>query len=892
MTESLNISNPSVNEPASWLSDTMDRLESLSSFTRALAGIQSAAELYQLMKTLVSPALGTKDFAIFSLLPETGTLYNLLSEEDGLPASAVFRSSVSLVQTPLDRENLPDKDRQWPFDLDEVIAAQNAVPFLKPGNGADRHLCHLFELRNGAELTGLCIFIFNNTKTGISGHTASLQLLFDQISLAVSRIIINKKVQKQQEERELLLAVSTSIAKVKDHAQLHEALTKRLKNYFSFSHIAIAMNDENRKTFNLFLLDPLSKSRNHPDYERLRSKSYELNDQFVKTISTSPYPVSIDLQSYTAEELPLYLRINRESGIKMIWGLAFRTEERTIGILTFFFEEPRQLTANLMALMTGIGHLASVAVSNVMALQQVNKLLSFKSTMLSFGIELRMTKDKRALSRIIKKQIAELLEVKGFAILLISADQATGELFFYDHEQPVTVTAAFAEMAERPVPLNSDFYNEILKSSAPVRFPNDSLNSNVLEQLLSLAAEDVLVGTTIKLGDKIAGIMVMNCSDMRIISRDRQIFDSFCSQIGIVITNIQAHKDLEAQLKETEKYRQQLEVEKKYLAEEINILHNTSEIIGESSSLKGVYHLVSQVAKSSSTVLILGETGTGKELFARAIHNNSPRKDKVMIKVNCAAIPANLIESELFGHEKGSFTGATERRLGKFELASGSTLFLDEVGEMPLDLQVKLLRALQEKEIERVGGRTTIGVDVRIVAATNRNLEEEMAAGRFRRDLYYRLNIFPIDLPPLRQRRDDIEMLVKHFIEKYSKRCGKQITGIGPKALEDLKRYGWPGNIRELEHMIERSILLASDNTIRHIPLPVVKDDSVNIPDEEAQFALKTIDENEREHILNVLNYCAGRIAGKGNAADILGVPPTTLNSKMKRLGIRRGHTS
>ncbi|TWR24431.1 AAA family ATPase [Mucilaginibacter pallidiroseus] len=512
--------------------------------------------------------------------------------------------------------------------------------------------------------------------------------------------------------------------------------------------------------------------------------------------------------------------------------------------------------------------------------------------MLSFGIELRMTKDIRALSRIIKKQMAEILSVKAFAVLLISKDQSTGQPFFYDHEQLLSKDPGFAELIKKPVPLASDFYAEILKNPAPARFPNNSLDNNILGQLLALTPEDILVGTTIKLGENIAGMMIMNCSDMRIIKRDRQIFDSFCSQIGIVITNIQAHKALEAQLKETEKYRQQLEVEKTYLSEEISTLHNTSEIIGESSSLKGVYQLVSQVAKSSSTVLILGETGTGKELFARAIHNNSPRKDKVMIKVNCAAIPANLIESELFGHEKGSFTGATERRLGKFELANGSTLFLDEVGEMPLDLQVKLLRALQEKEIERVGGRTTIGVDVRIVAATNRDLEEEMAAGRFRRDLYYRLNIFPIDLPPLRKRREDIEILVNHFIEKYSKRCGKQITGIGPKALEDLKRYAWPGNIRELEHMIERSILLTGDSVIRHIPLPAVKDDSVNVPDSEVQFSLRTIDENEREHILNVLSYCAGRIAGKGNAADILGVPPTTLNSKMKRLGIRRGHTS
>jgi formate hydrogenlyase transcriptional activator len=313
------------------------------------------------------------------------------------------------------------------------------------------------------------------------------------------------------------------------------------------------------------------------------------------------------------------------------------------------------------------------------------------------------------------------------------------------------------------------------------------------------------------------------------------------------------------------------------------------EIIGQSAELEQTLGLISRVAPTNCTVLILGETGTGKELVARAIHHNSPRKAKSMVKVNCATLPANLIESELFGHERGSFTGALNRRIGKFELADRSTLFLDEIGEMPLELQVKLLRALQEKEIERVGGRATIQIDVRIIAATNRDLEKEVEEGRFRADLYYRLNTFPVSLPSLRDRPDDIPLLATHFIQKLSRKIGTKITTVSRDVLEQIMNYDWPGNIRELEHVIERSILLSDDNKLRQIYLPckrlkAIAVGSGNRPD------VKTFEENERDHIITVLRQCKGRIAGFAGAAKSLGIPPSTLTSKLKRLGIQKAH--
>ncbi|WP_114941000.1 sigma 54-interacting response regulator [Mucilaginibacter endophyticus] len=312
---------------------------------------------------------------------------------------------------------------------------------------------------------------------------------------------------------------------------------------------------------------------------------------------------------------------------------------------------------------------------------------------------------------------------------------------------------------------------------------------------------------------------------------------------------------------------------------------NFNGIIGESPLLKAVFHKINIVAPDETSVLVAGESGTGKERIAQTIHKLSPRKNKPMVTVNCAALPINLIESELFGHERGAFTGATEKRTGKFEQADGGTIFLDEIGELPLEAQVKLLRVLQEKEIERLGGNYTKKVNVRIITATNRNLEKEVAEGRFRLDLYYRLNVFPIELPPLRQRKEDIPMLANHFLDRFAKRSGKIVSGISEDAMQTLLNYDWPGNIRELEHLIERSLLMATGNSIDIIDIPKVNA-VTSVPTKEG-YRVRTMEEMEREHILEILKICKGKIFGEGGAAEMLNIPSTTLNSKIKRLGIK-----
>jgi len=339
--------------------------------------------------------------------------------------------------------------------------------------------------------------------------------------------------------------------------------------------------------------------------------------------------------------------------------------------------------------------------------------------------------------------------------------------------------------------------------------------------------------------------------------------------------------DLQMALSEIETMKDRLEAENIYFRDEYKTKHSFENIIGESDSLKYVLYRVQQVASANTTVLILGETGTGKELIAAAIHHLSPRKERPLITVNCAALPANLIESELFGREKGAFTGADTRRMGRFEFANGSTICLDEVGELPLELQIKLLRVIQHHEFERLGSSNTIKVDVRIVATTNRDLEKEVREGRFRQDLYYRLNVFPITVPSLRQRREDIPLMVRNFVERYARQSGKQITTIAKETMATLQDYPWPGNVRELESIIERAVILCQ-GPVLHLA------DKLEISSPAVSCAVRTLEETERNQMLKILSETKWRIEGKDGAAAILGLNPSTLRARMHKLGIVR----
>jgi PAS domain S-box-containing protein len=347
-----------------------------------------------------------------------------------------------------------------------------------------------------------------------------------------------------------------------------------------------------------------------------------------------------------------------------------------------------------------------------------------------------------------------------------------------------------------------------------------------------------------------------------------------------------------AAYEEIRRLKDQLQADNVYLQEEIKLKGNFGEVVGETPGIRRVLHQVEQVAGTSATVLVVGETGTGKELVARAIHSSSPRRARPMLTFNGAALPTTLIESELFGHEKGAFTGATARQIGRFELANGSTLFLDEIGELPLEVQVKLLRVLQHGQFERLGSNRTHASDVRIIAATNRDLEKMVKEGRFREDLFYRLNVFPIRLPPLRERAEDIPLLTWSFIREFGRTMNRKIDSVPRVTMEALKRYPWPGNIRELRNVIERAMIVAQGPALS-VELPSVSGGTILAPSTMPASAdpkpdVGTLDDIQRGHILSVLKHTGWRVSGKNGAAAILGLKPTTLEARMAKLGIKR----
>jgi formate hydrogenlyase transcriptional activator len=412
----------------------------------------------------------------------------------------------------------------------------------------------------------------------------------------------------------------------------------------------------------------------------------------------------------------------------------------------------------------------------------------------------------------------------------------------------------------------------------------------VTHAVMSREGMESLCALPLRTGERCRGVLFFMAARKHAYEGLRRgLLDQVASAVAVALDDCLAHE-------EVRRLRDRLAAENDYLQEEIRQEHNFEEIVGRSAVLRRTLREVELVAPTESTVLIYGETGTGKELVARAIHARSARAQRPLIKVNCAAIPAGLVESELFGHEKGAFTGATGRRIGRFELAGGGTIFLDEIGELPIETQVSLLRVLQEREFERVGGSTTIHADVRVIAATNRDLHLEIAAGRFRQDLYYRLNVFPLRLPPLRERREDIELLAQYFLQRLARRLGRNISRISIASLERLRAYDWPGNVRELENLIERA-LIRSPGPILELgaDLPVKLEAPRSsapaaepIAEEPAPAQPTTLAELQNQHLRAVLERCNWVVEGPGGAAQMLGLHPNTLRSRLKKLGLKR----
>ena len=512
---------------------------------------------------------------------------------------------------------------------------------------------------------------------------------------------------------------------------------------------------------------------------------------------------------------------------------------------------------------------------------QEKKIASSNEAMLRISMSLPKYPDLDDLLDYISDEIKRLLGTEGGIVILI--DEVKNELFFPGASYDNKSTQKKVKEIRFPIEhMDQVVAEKVMKTGAPIIV----LDTCKVSKSYPIRDEKVgrppsnFIQVPLKSGDRIIGALAaINKKEGRFEKSDVELLSMVAGAVVLSVENARFSDELKKAYREIKQLKDRLQAENIYLREEIELKYKHGEIIGQSDSLKHVLSQAEQVAPTDSTVLILGETGTGKELLAQEIHNLSSRKDRSMVKVNCAALPSTLVESELFGREKGAYTGALSKQLGRFEVADGSTIFLDEISELPLDLQAKLLRVLQDGRFERLGSSKTIDVDVRIIAATNRDLARAVREGKFREDLYYRLNVFPITVPPLRDRQDDIPLLVWAFVKEFGENMGKTIVQIPKSSMSALQKYAWPGNIRELRNVIERAMIISLGSTLR-VELPKVSD-STCLPG-------MTLEDMERKHITDVMKRTGWRVRGKGGAAEILGLKPTTLESRIKRLEIKR----
>lgn len=755
------------------------------------------------------------------------------------------------------------------FMLEDIMDQPKSPPFLRVNHDAGVREILMTMLMNEEKPMGFIHIYSDRPDSFTPAFRSIIKGISPQLSSAISNIIKNEELLTKEKEKSFLLDFSSEIARVRTKEELAAAVRTALSRLNPPGGFVIRRINKDNATMSPYVYD-LSKTHDPKIVAALENARYPINDGLQNRVLNSPIPLLFNVDREIQRGITsAYLQHWKAMGFKEIVGIRLRNGETNHGIL---FLDIGEINVQLLQ---GICAQISIALANIMANEQISKKQEEQAFLLEFSNDIAQIKTKEDLQAAIAIVLDKTMHTQLAMIRVIEDDGFHLSAFMFNRTLFEKANVDVDQMAANRITIEEVYTAQVLASK-------DGLVFNVEEELKSGNAYAKLWQTTglrnmyalpLRAGNKNIGTIWLLADRL-----SQLMLKGICAQISVAIANIQASEKLLA-------YKKRLEVENDYLKEQIKTIYNFSEIIGNGEPMQKVYRLMSLVAETNSTVLVLGETGTGKELIARAIHGASPRKDKLMVKVNCAALPANLIESELFGHERGAFTGAIDRRIGKFELAHHSTLFLDEIGELPLEAQSKLLRVIQERELERLGGKQTIRIDVRLIAATNRNLEEEVKAGRFRADLYFRLHVFPISLPPLRERPEDIEPLTHFFVEKYSKNTGRRIKKVAPRVIQQLRSYTWPGNVRELEHLIERSVLLTTDGQLDDVYIPR---EAGSDKQEPAYLSNRTLEEMERSYIIEVLKRCAGKISGTGSAADILAIPGNTLHSKMKKLGITK----
>jgi formate hydrogenlyase transcriptional activator len=699
-------------------------------------------------------------------------------------------------------------------------------------------------------------------------------------------------LEHSRRQLEALLEVAESIAQHRDLAALFHDLAERLHSVVDFDFLTLVLHDPERNVMRLHILEtrlptPVKTGSETPMDGHPSGWVWQ---------SQQPFVVSDTEEDH---RFPDFLERLREVGVRSLAMVPLTTAQRRLGAMGFGRLVPQGITETEVQFMQRAASQVAVAVDNALNFQtsqayqsQLARERDRLQVLLDVNNVLVSTRELPELFRGIVTSLEKVIHHDYTSLAL--RDSVSGLLKI--HALDFSSRPGLFEQ-EVTVPLDTTPSGLCFTTAQPLLARGAELDRFPNEIIRALRADGVVTICCVPLITQGRTFGTLNLASRRedaFPHQDVELLQQVSAQIAIAVENALAFKQIDA-------LKDKLAEEKLYLEEEIRSEFNFEEIVGDSSALKRALAQVEVVAPAGTAVLITGETGTGKELIARAIHNLSPRRERTFVKINCAAIPGGLLESELFGHERGAFTGALTQKIGRFELADHGTLFLDEIADLPLDLQPKLLRVLQEQEFERLGSNRTQRVDVRIVAATNSDLSRLVAERTFRSDLFYRLNVFPIHIPALRERSEDVPHLVRYFVQKFSRRLNKAVAYIPAEAMEALSSYSWPGNIRELENLIERAVLLSPGKELR-VPISELKpvasaaesgadssSSSTSLTSlTSAPSSISTLEDAERQHILRALRQTEWRIAGAKGAAVILGIKRTTLQARMRKLGIRR----
>jgi formate hydrogenlyase transcriptional activator len=681
---------------------------------------------------------------------------------------------------------------------------------------------------------------------------------------------------------ESLVRVSNAIGTHRDPQELFSALVRELHRVVRFDYIGVTIRDEKSNTFHRHSVDAETEAAIPPDPELAMEES----DAWWVYQNQEPLVTSLEARDARFSK---FQEILKKYGVRCVCTLPLTTAHSKVGTLTFASKAPDIYTAEEVCFLSVVGDQIALAFDNAVhfdALQASQQQLLKKNERVGLLLELTnhvvSNLEFRDLLRAAVTSTRRVMGCDGVGICL--PDAGDTHLRVYALDFPLKDESVHEESL---VPIDEDVSGTVYRTGKLWCGSIQEARRQGMKYTLHAEVGTLCILPLVSRGRVLGTFGVVKYQE-NAFAGDCAFLSQIANQVAIAVENACAFSKIR-------ELKDQLSKEKLYLEDEIRTEMNFAQIIGNSSSLRRVLKHVETVAPTDSTVLIYGETGTGKELIARAIHDLSPRRAKPFVKLNCAAIPTGLLESELFGHEKGAFTGAIAQRIGRFEVADGGTIFLDEIGEIPLELQTKLLRVLQEREFERLGSSRTLRTDARLIAATNRDLEAMVSEQKFRSDLFFRLNVFPVHVPPLRERQGDIPLLVRHFTQQFSRRMKKVIDTIPSAAMDALCRYHWPGNIRELQNVIERAVIISA-SPVLNVDVSDLKFPNAGPPVEKPASPKSTngalhevLEETERQQILRALKESNWVVAGPNGAAANLGMKRSTLQLRIHKLGIARG---